>query len=118
MVFDLCFPQHTQHTQHTQHISNQRLEKRQGLIRGLWLPGCTGWMAAFGGALQPYCTVAAIAGCRSALCGQVPLASAWGSTNRCADTIDSVNFCGVFMQIDFSFHEFRAFQAFQVLKSI
>jgi hypothetical protein len=38
------------------------LEKRQGLIRGLWLPGCTGWMAAFGGALQPYCTVAAIAG--------------------------------------------------------
>lgn len=21
----------------------------QGLLRGLWLPGCTGWMASFGG---------------------------------------------------------------------
>lgn len=29
---------------------SRQILKSEGLIRGLWLPGCTGWMAAFGGA--------------------------------------------------------------------
>jgi len=28
----------------------RQILKSEGLLRGLWLPGCTGWMASFGGA--------------------------------------------------------------------
>ena len=28
----------------------KQIVRKEGLIRGLWIPGCTGWMASFGGA--------------------------------------------------------------------